>query len=104
MKDEGKKKFNPSSFILHPSSLKSKSAARQTLKEILSAPFTSVGGAYFPNQPANGCREKARTRFRESRRHAGDLQLRDTPLLSSARRSQRTRLRLSSIIVMAINY
>ncbi len=72
--------------------IKSRSAVRQTLKESLSAPFTSAARRPFPKSTCERLPGKARTRFGESQSHAGDLRLRNTPLLSSARRSQRTYL------------
>jgi hypothetical protein len=70
---------------------KSKNAARQTLKSFPFSPLYICHAAFISllNLRAVGG-EKVRTRFGEIQSHAGDLRLRNTPLLSSARRSQRT--------------
>jgi hypothetical protein len=72
---------------------KSRSAVRHTLKESLSAPFTSVARRLLPTTTCERVLGKARTRFGESQSHAGVLRLRNTPLLSSARLSQGTYLK-----------
>jgi hypothetical protein len=59
-----------------------KNAARQTLKEILSAPFTFVTRRLFPISTCERLPGKARTRFGKFQSHAGNLRLRNTPLLS----------------------
>ncbi len=68
-------------------SCKSETPRSKRWKTILSAPFTFATRRLFPSQPASGCREILRTRFGKFQSHADDLRLRNTPLLSSARRT-----------------
>ena len=68
---------------------KRQNAAQQTLKELSFSPLYICCAAFLPVQPASGCLGKSRTRFREFQLSAGDLRPRNTPLLSSARRSEK---------------
>jgi len=67
---------------------KKRNAARANAeRRFFQPPLRLPARRLFPSQPASGCREKVRTRVGKFQDHADALRPRNTPLLSSARRT-----------------